>query len=120
MEYARMRKTDIEISCKALHNSKNLKKDLDWDNYDSMCNIANARLGGIVDKLKSYPNITPSDIRLCILVLLDLSYEDIASMLNLSPKSIAKLKSLTAKKIGTTMKNLHKKLHQIACYSGLA
>ena len=104
----------MEISCKAFHNSVNLKKDLEWDNYEAFCNIANARLGGIVDKLKSYPNITPGDVKLCVLVLLDLPYQDIANMLNLSVKSIAKLKSIAAKKIGVTMKELHPKLIQIA------
>ena len=113
-EYSRKRQDDLEISCKALHNSVNLKKDLEWDNYEAFCNIANARLGGIVDKLKSYPNITPGDVKLCVLVLLDLPYQDIANMLNLSVKSIAKLKSIAAKKIGVTMKELHPKLIQIA------
>ena len=113
-EYSRKRQEDLEICCKALHNSTNLKKDLEWDNYDAICNIANARLGGIADKLKSYPSITPGDIRLCILVLLELPYENIADMLNLSVKSIAKLKSITAKKIGVTMKDLRPKLIQIA------
>ena len=113
-EYSRKRQEDLEICCKALHNSTNLKKDLEWGNYDAICNIANARLGGIADKLKSYPSITPGDIRLCILVLLELPYENIADMLNLSVKSIAKLKSITAKKIGVTMKDLRPKLIQIA------
>ena len=113
-EYSRKRQDDLEISCKALHNSVNLKKDLEWDNYEAFCNIANARLGGIVDKLKSYPNITPGDVKLCVLVLLDLPYQDIANMLNLSIKSIAKLKSIAAKKIGVTMKELNPKLIQIA------
>ena len=113
-EYSRKRQDDLEISCKAFHNSVNLKKDLEWDNYEAFCNIANARLGGIVDKMKSYPNITPGDVKLCVLVLLDLPYQDIANMLNLSVKSIAKLKSIAAKKIGVTMKELHPKLIQIA------
>ena len=113
-EYSRKRQDDLEISCKALHNSVNLKNDIEWDNYEVFCNIANARLGGIVDKLKSYPNITPGEVKLCVLVLLDLPYQDIANMLNLSVKSIAKLKSIAAKKIGVTMKELHPKLIQIA------
>ena len=112
--YSRKRQTDLEICCTALHNSKNLKKDLDWENYDAMCNIANARLGGIADKLKSYPNITPGDVKVCLLVLLDLPYDDIATMLNLSVKSIAKLKSITSKKLGVSMKDLRSKLIQIA------
>lgn len=114
-KYTRNRKADIEISYTALHNSKNLKKDLDWDNYDLMCHIVNARLGGLADKLKSNPDITSNDVRLCVLILLNLSYEDIATMLNLSTKSISKLKSITAQKLGVSMKNLRSKLLQIAC-----
>lgn len=114
-DYSQKRKADLEISCAALRNNNSLKKEMDWDNYESMCSIANARLGGIAEKLKTIPNISPNDIRLCVLVLLDLSYEDIALMLNLSSKSIAKLKSITAHKLGTSMKNLHDKLTQLAC-----
>ena len=115
MDYSQKRNADLKISCAALRKSENLKIELEWDDYDSMCSIVNARLGGIADKLKAIPNITTNDIRLCVLVLLDLSYEDTAMMLNLSSKSIAKLKSITAHKLGTSMRNLHDKLTQIAC-----
>ncbi len=114
-DYSQRRNADLEISCASLRKSKNLKIELNWDNYDSMCSIVNTHLGGIAGKLNAFPDITPNDIRLCILVLLELSYEEIAVMLNLSSKSIAKLKSITAHKLGTTMKNLHDKLTQIAC-----
>ena len=114
-DYQQKRLADLEISCTALRNNKNLKKELDWNHYESMCMIVNSRLCGIADRLQAYPDITPNDIRLCVLVLLELSYDEIANILNLSPKSIAKLKSITAHKLGTTMKNLRTTLVQIAC-----
>ncbi|MBR4563239.1 MAG: hypothetical protein IKO26_02170, partial [Paludibacteraceae bacterium] len=118
-DYQQKRLTDLEISCTALRNNKNLKTELDWNHYDSMCTIVNSRLCGIADRLQAYPDITPNDIRLCVLVLLELSYDEIAYILNLSPKSIAKLKSLTAHKLGTTMKNLRNTLVQIACQNNI-
>ena len=114
-DYQQKRLEDLEICCTALRNSKNLKTELDWTHYDSMCTIVNSRLCGIAERLQAYSEITPNDIRLCVLVLLELPYDEIANILNLSPKSIAKLKSLTAHKLGTTMKNLRVTLVEIAC-----
>ena len=114
-DYLQKRVSDLEISCAALRNSSNIKAELDWNNYDSMCAIANSRLYGIVDRLHAYPKITDNDVRFCILVLLEFSYDDIANILNISPKSIAKLKSISAQRLGTTMKDLRKKLIQIVC-----
>ena len=114
-DYLQKRVSDLEISCAALRNSSNIKAELDWNNYDSMCAIANSRLYGIVDRLHAYPRITDNDVRFCILVLLEFSYDDIANILNISPKSIAKLKSISAQRLGTTMKDLRKKLIQIVC-----
>ena len=114
-DYLQKRVSDLEISCAALRNSSNIKTELDWNNYDSMCAIANSRLCGIVDRLHAYPKITDNDVRFCILVLLEFSYDDIANILNISPKSISKLKSISAQRLGTTMKDLRKKLIQIVC-----
>lgn len=116
-DYYKKQIVDLENSCEALRKSKNLKKELGWDDYNSMCSVVNLRMNGMVNKLTSIPNITSNDIRLCILVLLDISYSDIADMLNLSPKSIAKLKSITAHKLNTTMKDLRTTLIEIVCKS---
>ena len=114
-DYYKKQMADLENNCKALRNSKNLKKELDWDNYNSMCAVVNLRMNGMAEKLMTFPDITPNDIRLCSLVLLDISYSDIANILNLSPKSIAKLKSITAHKFNTTMKDLRATLIEIVC-----
>ena len=116
-DYYKKQIVDLENSCEALRKSKNLKKELGWDDYNSMCTVVNLRMNGMANKLTSIPNITSNDIRLCILVLLDISYSDIADMLNLSPKSIAKLKSITAHKLNTTMKDLRTTLIEIVCKS---
>ena len=113
--YADLRRKDVEISCNALKNSKNIKHDLAWDNYESMSTIVNARLGGLENKLSRYPNITHNDVRLSVLFLLNLSYSEIAEILNLSPKSIAKLKSITSHKLGVPMRDLQSKLFEIIC-----
>lgn len=114
-EYMNKRQEELEMNCIALRNCKNLRKELDWDNYDSMCTIVNARLYGIAQKLSSQPNITNNDVRICVLFLIDLPYSNIAEILNLSPKSIAKLKSITAHKLNVTMRNLRIILIDMAC-----
>lgn len=114
-KYMNKRQEELEMNCIALRNCKNLKKELDWENYDSMCCIVNARLYGIAHKLASQPNITSNDVRICILFLIDLPYSNIAEILNLSPKSIAKLKSITAHKLNATMRNLRTILIDMAC-----
>lgn len=114
-KYANTRKKDIEISCTALRNSKNIKQDLDWDNYQSMCDIINARLGGLEKKLTTNPRITNNDVRLCVLFLLNFSYTETAEILNISQKSIAKLKSNVAHKLGVSMRELQDRLFKIVC-----
>lgn len=113
--YIDKKRKDMEITCSNLRTNKNIKKELDWDNYESMCTIINVRFGGLQEKLTSIPNITPNDVRICVLCLINLSYAEIAELLNISPKSIAKLKSITAHKLGTTMRDLRTTLFQIAC-----
>lgn len=108
-------RADIEEACRIIRNSEDIKAQLCWNDYNKMCKLINTHFYGLADKLKTHPTMTENDVRMCILVLLDFSYEKIANILNLSPKSIAKLKSLTAHKLGTTMKNLRGKLMQIAC-----
>ena len=114
-DYTNQRRKNIEISCEALRNCKNIKRELDWEDYESMCTIVNARLGGIAHRLEMLPDITNNDVRLCALIMLDFSYIEIAEILNLSPKSIAKLKSLVAHKLNTSMRELRVKLLDIAC-----
>lgn len=113
------RRKDLELNCAMLRNSKHLKSDLDWEHYDAMCTIVNTRLYSIAEKLQNKQEITTNDVRLCVLVLIELSYDEIANILNLSPKSIAKLKSLTAHKLGATMKNLRENLVQMACQDSI-
>ena len=114
-DFLQKRRKDLEWNCAMLRNSKYLKAELDWEHYDSMCANVNTRLYGIADKLQNKQEITANDVRLCVLVLIELSYDEIANILNLSPKSIAKLKSLAAHKLGATMKNMRENLVQMAC-----
>ena len=114
-EYQLRVQTDIAIACQSLCSRKNIKNDLQLENMDKMCSIANTYFNGIADKLLAYPDVTHLDVRLSLLFLLELPYNEIAELLNISPNSIGKLKSNTARKLGTTMKDFHKKLLEIAC-----
>ena len=108
---------EIEKYCGYLQNCTNLEQELSWTNYDRMCEIINRNMYQLILSLQSYDNLTEGDIRLCVLVLIDLSYANMASMLKLSKKSISKLKSIAAHKLNTNMKNLREKLLEIACNS---
>jgi len=58
--------------------------------------------------------LNETEIRLCVLVLIGLTRSDIAHILPYALNSVGKLKDHTAKKLGTTGKNLHDFLLQMA------
>ncbi|MBR1481251.1 MAG: hypothetical protein IJ609_04940 [Paludibacteraceae bacterium] len=104
----------IEQNCEAFRHSHNWEEDLCWKDYDQMCHVVNQHFFLLANKLKATNRLGERDIRLCVLVLLDLPYEEIARILNLSPKSISKLKSVTARKLNVNIRDLREKLLEIA------
>lgn len=100
----------IERLCEAVRNSNDIKKELHWADYDKMCTIMNTNFNFIANKLKATNTLNETEIKLCILVLINLRYNQIAEILPYALNSIGKLKDTTAKHLGTTGKLLRNRL----------
>ena len=106
----------IENNIALLSQSANLKEDLSWSDYNKMCVIINQQVGMLALKLQKTYKLSEREIRLCILTMLNLGYDEIADMLYYAPNGVGKLKLRVAKKLGTTSKNLHHFLLLIAVH----
>ena len=108
------RQEQIEATCALLASSPNLAETLSWKDFDQLCLVIDKQLNMFVTKLRQKQILNETEMRLCILVLLNLSRNDIATTLPYALNSIGKLKDQTAKKLGTTGKNLHDFLLKLA------
>ena len=106
----------IENNIALLSQSANLKEDLCWSDYNKLCVIINQQVGMLALKLQKTYKLSEREIRLCILTMLNLGYDEIADMLYYAPNGVGKLKLRVAKKLGTTSKNLHHFLLLIAVH----
>ena len=110
-------KEDIDHKCTLLHDSKKIKRTLAWKNYHTMCTIVDKQFCMLASKLQSKQLLNETEIRLCILTLLDCGYDQMAELLYRSPSSMGTLKIRVAKKLGTTSKNLRLYLIENECIS---
>jgi len=113
INYKRLEK-DIYHTCDMLRNSNNVTKDLSWNNFETMCEIADRNLYMFVSKLHHQKDLKETETRLCILVLIGYNRPQIAQILPYASNSVGKLKDQTAKSLGTTGKNLRNYLLKIA------
>ena len=95
----------MQRNIQMLQEAKDLRRELEWDDYSALCSQLDKRFDGFALHLTEQ-GLNEQDIRLCSLVLLGLSHKEVASLLNCSPKSIGKLKDLTARKLHTSGGNL--------------
>lgn len=76
---------------------KHLKKDAQWDSFFVHFEELNQ---GFLDRLRTrHPNLTPNDIRFLTFLYMNLSYKEIASLLNITPQSCRKRKERIAVKM---------------------
>lgn len=108
--YQQSQLAEIEQLCEALRLSHDIKKELQWSNYDQMCEIINKHFNFLANKLKATNLLTQTEIKLCILVLIDFRFNQMAEILPYAQNSIGKLKDTAAKHLGTTGKMLRKTL----------
>lgn len=110
----RKRKADsLEQECRILRRCTDLRKELNWNNYQQFRLICNLRLSGIVDKLERR-GLSEREIRICVLVLIGLSYAQMAEVLIRAENGIGKDKYLVAKHLGVSVKDLQDTLRHIA------
>ena len=80
--------------------------------YGQMCRIADQQFYLFASKLQK-EGLKEREIRLCLLVLLNLSHARIADMMFVEENSVGKLKERTAKRLSTSRKNMREKLLKI-------
>ena len=76
---------------------KHLKKDPQWESFFVHFEELNQ---GFLDRLRArHPQLTSNDIRFLTFLYMNLSYKEIASLLNITPQSCRKRKERIAKKM---------------------
>ena len=108
------RRKQIEAKCMMLANSSNIKETLCWNDFDKACVIIDQHFNMLASKLLQKHILNETEIRLCFLVLLNQSRVQIAETLPYALSGIGKLKDQSAKRLGTTGKNLHDYLLNLA------
>ena len=106
---------EIDKMCTAIHHSHDWKKELHWDNFNELCEVINSQFFFLADKLKATCPLDEKEIRLCILVFLEMfTLKEIAALLNYSEKGIRTYKSRINKKLGNNGKDLRFYLVELA------
>ena len=104
----------IEQNCIAIRSSNNISATLCWKDFDQMCRYINDAFFMFVTKLTAAGKFNEYEVRLCVLVLLDLDYETISHILKRAQNGIGKAKYRVAQKLGTTTGNLRQVLINLA------
>ena len=75
-----------------------LKDESDWQKSESYFNTI---FGGLLDRMKeSYPNLSKTDLKLCVYIKLNMSTKEIAGLMNISPRSVEMSRYRLRKKLG--------------------
>ena len=106
---------DINNKCSMLQDPDKIKKTLAWKNYNKMCVIVDKQFYLLASKLRSKQILNETEIRICVLTLLDCGYDQMAELLYRSSSSIGTLKMRVAKKFGTFSKQLRQYLIENEC-----
>lgn len=94
--------TNMIKSIKKHIDSADINKTIHWKEYDAMKTDVDLYMNGIVSKLERL-HLNETEIRLCVLTLLDFPLKKIADTLCYSyPSGLKTLKKRTANKLGTT------------------
>jgi hypothetical protein len=104
----------ITQSIKQHIDTSDINHTLHWKNYEAMKADADLYIGNIVSKLEC-KKLNETEIRFCVLTMLDLSLSRIADTICYSfPSGIKTLKKRISLKLGTTPRNLRDFLFQMA------
>lgn len=107
--------TQIEQNYAVLTQSPNLFQDIHWKEFNALCQIINDNFGMLAAKLQGIYHLSEKEIRLCILVLLDITNsKQMAEMLYYSESGIRNFKNRTAKKFGTNSIEMRNALLKLA------
>lgn len=104
----------ITKSIKQHIDTTDLARTLHWKNYSTMKSDADLYMGGIVSKLEEN-HLNETEVRFCILTMLEFSLSQIAETIHYGyPSGIKTLKKRISVKLGTTPQNLRDLLFQMA------
>jgi len=104
----------ITQSIKQHIDTTDLERTLHWKKYDRMKVDADLYMGGIVSRLETL-KLNETEIRFCVLSILDFSLSRIAETIHYSyPSGIKTLKKRISVKLGTNPQNLRNFLLQLA------
>ena len=107
--------TQIEQNYAVLTQSPNIFTDIHWKDYNALCQIINDNFGMLAAKLQGIYHLSEKEIRLCILVLLEITNSKLmAEKLYYSESGIRNFKNRTAKKIGTNSVKMRNALLKLA------
>ncbi|WP_347374084.1 tetratricopeptide repeat protein [Aequorivita sp. Q41] len=89
--------SNTQLKSKLNDLKKHLKKETQWDSFFVHFEELNR---GFLDKLTAkHPKLTQNDIRFITFLYMNLSYKEIASLLNITPQSCRKRKERISKKM---------------------
>ena len=106
---------EINSRCSMLKNNDTIKKNLAWKNYGKMCKIVDKQFYMLASKLRDKHALKETEVRICVLTLLDCGSEQMAELLYKSRTSIGTLKRRVANKLGTTSGDLRRYLIENEC-----
>ena len=87
----------------SLSIKKNLNQDKDWEDFK--LHFEKVHQSFIKNLNLKHPELSPTDLRLCAYLLIDLSPKEIANISNISPESVRKRKQRLREKIGIESSN---------------
>lgn len=82
---------------------KNLDQDKDWEDFK--LHFEKVHQSFIKNLNAKHPELSPTDLRLCAYLLIDLSPKEIANISNISPESVRKRKQRLRDKMGIEASN---------------
>lgn len=105
-EYNRNRVNEVKNNCNIIIGAETFPKNIHWSDFEGMCKIMDDNFYMLASKLRQRNVLNETEMRLCILVLLDLRRDQISKTLPYALSAVGKLKDQTAKKLGITGKKL--------------
>ena len=105
---------EIENNCIAIRQSNDWKQELHWKDYNALCKTVDHYFMLLATKLKATNKLEEKEIRLCILVMLEMDNITIAKTINYAPNGVGKYKYRIAQKLGTKIKDMRQFLMEMA------
>ena len=106
---------EINNRCSMLRTNESIKKTLAWRNYAKMCHVVDKQFYLLASKLCNVYSLKDTEVRICILTLLECGNDQMAELLYKSHNSIGTLKRRVANKLGTTSREMRNYLIDNVC-----